>query len=539
MEKIVGKVIYEGVTHGPIHILEKEDFKIQRVSIDNPEEEIKRLHLAKDKALEELDTLYNKSLETVGEETAAIFEVHKMMLEDEDYLESIENIIKVEKVNAEYAVVGTREEFANMFASMEDAYMKAREADVRDISNRLIRCLYGHKGVDNTLLVPSIIVADDLTPSDTVKLEKSKILAFVTARGSRNSHTAILARTMNIPALTHVKMDLLNIHSGMEAIVDGTTGEFIIDPTDEQVARVEEMMNTNLKKQQELQSLMELEDVTKSGKKVNLYANIGNSEDLDYALANGARGIGLFRTEFLYIGKDRLPDEEEQFQIYKDVASRLEGRKLIIRTLDIGADKKADYLDLGEEENPALGYRAIRICLTRPEIFKAQLRAIYRAAVYGNISIMYPMIISVEEVLKIKEICKEVKEELASKNIPYADVEEGIMIETPAAVMISDELAKLVDFFSVGTNDLTQYTLAIDRQNEKLDSFYNSHHKALLRMIRMAADNIHREGKWIGICGELGADTELTQEFMDMGIDELSVVPGAVLSVRKAIRESL
>ena len=539
MEKIAGKVIYEGVAHGPIHILEKEDFKLQRISIDNPEEEINRVHLAKDKALKQLDVLYNKSLENLGEETAAIFEVHKMMLEDDDYLESIENIIKAEKVNAEYAVAGTREEFANMFAAMDDAYMKAREADVRDISNRLIRCLYGHEGADNTLTVPSIIVADDLTPSDTVKLEKSKILAFVTARGSRNSHTAILARTMNIPALTHVKLDLVNMSTGMEAIVDGTTGEFIIEPTKEQIASIEEIINNNFKRQQELQSLVGLEDITKSGKKVNLYANIGNSDDLDYALKNDARGIGLFRTEFLYIGKDRLPDEEEQFKIYKDVASRLEGRKLIIRTLDIGADKKADYLDLGEEENPALGYRAIRICLTKPEIFKAQLRAIYRAAVYGNISIMYPMVISVEEVLQIKEICKEVKEELARKNIPYADVEEGIMIETPAAVMISDELAKLVDFFSVGTNDLTQYTLAIDRQNEKLDAFYNSHHKALLKLIKIAADNIHKEGKWIGICGELGADTELTQVFMDMGIDELSVVPGAVLNVRKAIRESL
>ena len=346
MEKIAGKVIYEGVAHGPIHILEKEDFKLQRISIDNPEEEINRVHLAKDKALKQLDVLYNKSLENLGEETAAIFEVHKMMLEDDDYLESIENIIKAEKVNAEYAVAGTREEFANMFAAMDDAYMKAREADVRDISNRLIRCLYGHEGADNTLTVPSIIVADDLTPSDTVKLEKSKILAFVTARGSRNSHTAILARTMNIPALTHVKLDLVNMSTGMEAIVDGTTGEFIIEPTKEQIASIEEIINNNSKRQQELQSLVGLEDITKSGKKVNLYANIGNSDDLDYALKNDARGIGLFRTEFLYIGKDRLPDEEEQFKIYKDVASRLEGRKLIIRTLDIGADKKADYLDL-------------------------------------------------------------------------------------------------------------------------------------------------------------------------------------------------
>ena len=465
-----------------------------------------------------------------------IFQVHQMMLEDEDYLESIEEIIRTEKSNAEYAVSITGKNFAEMFASMDDEYMKARSADVKDITERIIKCLYGDMGDESQFSEPVIIVADDLAPSETISLDKEKILAFVTVHGSANSHTAILARMMNIPALVCVEMDLEKIKSGTEGAVNGVTGDFYIEPS----AEVIEQICSEREKQQQRQLLLKeltgKETVTKSGKKVKLYANVGGIGDLDYVLENDAEGIGLFRSEFLYLGRKALPTEEEQFNVYKQVAQKMNGKKVIIRTLDIGADKQADYLELPEEENPALGYRAIRICLTQPDIFKTQLRALYRAAVYGNISIMYPMIISIEEIERIKKISAEVKQELKKESVPFKDVEEGIMIETPAAVMICDELAKMVDFFSIGTNDLTQYTLAIDRQNAKLDTFYNSHHPAILKMIKMVADNAHKEGIWVGICGELGADMSLTEEFVKMGIDELSVSPGAVLGIREIIR---
>ena len=461
-----------------------------------------------------------------------------MMLDDEDYTESIENIIRTQEVNAEYAVATTGDNFSQMFASMDDDYMKARAADVKDISERLVRNLYGGDGGDMEFDQPVIIVADDLSPSETVQMDKDKILAFVTVHGSTNSHTAILARMMNIPALIGVDMDLEKLKTGMEAVVDGFASEVIFDPDEEVRMDARKRIQEEEEKIKLLSELKGKENVTKSGHKINIYANIGSVGDMGYVLENDAGGIGLFRSEFLYIGRNELPSEEEQFQVYKQVAQTMAGKKVIIRTLDIGADKQADYLGLGKEDNPALGYRAIRICLTQPEIFKTQLRAIFRAAVYGNISIMYPMITSVEEVHEIKKIVKEVKEELEAEGTPYkSDVEEGIMIETPASVIISDDLAKEVDFFSIGTNDLTQYTLAIDRQNEKLDKFYNPHHKAILRMIQMVVDNAHKEGKWAGICGELGADTELTETFVKMGIDELSVAPSMILKLRKIVRE--
>ena len=461
-----------------------------------------------------------------------------MMLDDEDYTESIENIIRTQEVNAEYAVATTGDNFSQMFASMDDDYMKARAADVKDISERLVRNLYGGDGGDMEFDQPVIIVADDLSPSETVQMDKDKILAFVTVHGSTNSHTAILARMMNIPALIGVDMDLDKLKTGMEAVVDGFASEVIFNPDEEVRMDARKRIQEEEEKTKLLSELKGKENVTKSGHKINIYANIGSVGDMGYVLENDAGGIGLFRSEFLYIGRNELPSEEEQFQVYKQVAQTMAGKKVIIRTLDIGADKQADYLGLGKEDNPALGYRAIRICLTQPEIFKTQLRALFRAAVYGNISIMYPMITSVEEVREIKKIVKEVKEELEAEGTPYKnDVEEGIMIETPASVIISDDLAKEVDFFSIGTNDLTQYTLAIDRQNEKLDRFYNPHHKAILRMIQMVVDNAHKEGKWAGICGELGADTELTETFVKMGIDELSVAPSMILKLRKIVRE--
>ena len=461
-----------------------------------------------------------------------------MMLDDDDYNESIENIIRTQEVNAEYAVATTGDNFSQMFASMDDDYMKARAADVKDISERLVRNLYGGDGGDMEFDQPVIIVADDLSPSETVQMDKEKILAFVTVHGSTNSHTAILARMMNIPALIGVDMDLEKLKSGMEAVVDGFSAEVIFDPDEEVRMEARKRIQEEEEKTKLLLELKGKENITKSGHKINIYANIGSVGDMGYVLENDAGGIGLFRSEFLYIGRNELPSEEEQFQVYKQVAQTMAGKKVIIRTLDIGADKQADYLGLGKEDNPALGYRAIRICLTQPEIFKTQLRALFRAAVYGNISIMYPMITSVEEVLEIKKIVKEVKEELEAEGTPYKDnVEEGIMIETPASVIISDDLAKEVDFFSIGTNDLTQYTLAIDRQNEKLDRFYNPHHKAILRMIQTVVDNAHKEGKWAGICGELGADTELTETFVKMGIDELSVAPSMILKLRKIVRE--
>lgn len=537
MEGLKGKSVYKGVALGKISVLRRNDYVVKRVKVESPDTEIQRVEEAREKAKAQLQRLYEKAVKEVGEASAAIFEVHQMMLEDEDYNESIENIIRTQEVNAEYAVAATGDNFSQMFASMDDDYMKARAADVKDISERLVRNLYGGDGTDMEFEEPVIIVADDLSPSETVQMDKEKILAFVTVHGSTNSHTAILARMMNIPALIGVPMDLEQLQTGMEAVVDGFTGKVFFNPTEEVRTRARQKIQEEQEKRSLLLELKGKENITKSGRKINIYANIGSVGDMGYVLENDAGGIGLFRSEFLYIGRNELPSEEEQFQVYKQVAQTMAGKKVIIRTLDIGADKQADYLGLDKEENPALGYRAIRICLTQPDIFKTQLRALLRAAVYGNISVMYPMITSVEEVEKIKEIVKEVKAELEQSGTPYKDVEEGIMIETPASVMVSDDLAQHVDFFSIGTNDLTQYTLAIDRQNEKLDSFYNPHHKAILRMIQMVVDNAHKAGKWAGICGELGADTELTRTFVEMGVDELSVAPSMILRLRKIVRD--
>ena len=536
MNRLKGKAVYKGVALGKIHILQKQEYELKKEQIQDVEAELARVLEAKEKAALELQALHDKALEEVGEDGAEIVQIQLFMLEDEDYQESIEEKITSQYMNAEYAVWETGEEFAEIFATMDNDYMKERSSDVKDITKRIVSHLC-NVGSTDTLTEPVILVADDLSPSETVVLDKSKILAFVTVHGATNSHTAILARTMNIPALIGVDMDLSTLASGMEAAVDGFAEEFIVEPDGESRSGLLTRIEEEKKQKELLRELKGKENITLSGKKINLYANIGCTEDLKYVKENDAGGIGLFRSEFLYIGKDHLPGEEEQFRIYKKAAEEMDGKKVIIRTLDIGADKQADYLELGKEENPALGYRAIRICLTRKDIFKTQLRAIYRAAVYGNISIMYPMIISTEEVEAIQKISTEVKQELQEENIPYKDVEEGIMIETPAAAMISDELAKMVDFFSIGTNDLTQYTLAIDRQNEKLDTFYNPHHKAVLKFIQLVVENAHKEGKWVGICGELGADTELTETFIEMGVDELSVAPGAVLKVRQIIRQ--
>ncbi len=537
MECVKGKSVFKGVALGKIAVLKKNDDVVKRTKIDNPEKEIQRVAQAREQSGEQLGKLYDKAVKEVGEASAAIFEVHQMLLEDDDFNESIEEIIRNQNVNAEYAVAVTGDNFSEMFASMDDEYMKARAADIKDISGRMIRNLTGESGTDLMFDEPVIIVADDLSPSETVQMDKEKILAFVTVHGSTNSHTAILARMMNIPAVIGADIDLNEWKTGMEAVVDGFTGEIYLNPEESVRLEARKKIEEEKEKRTLLLSLKGKENVTLSGKKINLYANIGSVGDMGYVLENDAGGIGLFRSEFLYIGKNELPTEEEQYQAYKHVAQTMAGKKVIIRTLDIGADKQADYLNLGKEDNPALGYRAIRICLMQPEIFKTQLRALYRAAVHGNISIMYPMITSIEEVMKIKEISKEVKAELKEANVPYKDVEEGIMIETPAAVMISDELAELVDFFSIGTNDLTQYTLAIDRQNEKLDPFYNPHHKAVLKMIQMVVDNAHKAGKWAGICGELGADITLTEKFVKMGVDELSVAPSMILKLRKIVRE--
>ena len=536
MNKVKGKAVYQGVALGKIHILEKQEYEIKRKQIQDVQAELARVLKAKEKAAAELEQLRDKAMEEVGEEGAEIVQIQLFMLDDEDYQESIEEKITSGHMNAESAVWETGEEFAEVFSTMDNDYMKERASDVKDITKRIVRILCNVESTD-ILTEPVIIVADDLSPSETVVLDKSKILAFVTVHGATNSHTAILARTMNIPALIGVDMDLSNLVSGIEAAVDGFAEEFIIEPERETRTTILARMETEKKQKELLQELKGKETVTLGGKKINLYANIGDTEDLKYVKENDAEGIGSFRSEFLYIGKNQLPGEEEQFRIYKKVAEEMGGKKVIIRTLDIGADKQADYLNLDKEENPALGYRAIRICLTQREIFKTQLRALYRAAVYGNIAIMYPMIVSTEEVEMIKQISENVKEELKAESIPYKDVEEGVMIETPAAVMISDELAKMVDFFSIGTNDLTQYTLAIDRQNEKLDAFYNPHHKAVLKFIRMVVENAHREGKWVGICGELGADITLTETFVEMGVDELSVAPGVVLKLRQIIRQ--
>lgn len=537
MECLKGKSVYKGVAFGKISVLKKDDYVVKRVKIEDTQAELQRVEEAVEASKQQLQKLYEKALKEVGEASAAIFEVHQMMLEDEDYKESIENIISTQQVNAEYAVASTGDNFSQMFASMDDDYMRARAADIKDISNRLVKNLSGQSADVMDLDEPVIVVADDLSPSETVQMDKEKILAFVTVHGSANSHTAILARMMNIPALIGVDMDLEALHTGTEAAVDGFHGEFFVDPLEEVKERIQRKIEEEKEKQELLQQLRGKENVTKGGRHINLYANIGSVADMGYVLENDAGGIGLFRSEFLYIGRNELPDEEEQFQAYKQAVQNMAGKKVIIRTLDIGADKQADYLNIEKEENPALGYRAIRICLAQPEIFKTQLRALFRASAYGNLSIMYPMITSTEEVAQIQAIVQEVKEELKTDGIPYNDVEEGIMIETPAAVMISDELAKMVDFFSIGTNDLTQYTLAIDRQNEKLDRFYNPHHKAILKMIQMVVDSAHQEGKWAGICGELGADPELTETFVRMGVDELSVAPSMILKLRKIIRE--
>ena len=537
MQSYQGKSVYKGIAMGPVVVLKKNDYQVKRTRIEDPEAEIKRVDEALEKSKEQLQKLYDKAVQEVGEASAAIFEVHQMMLEDDDYLQAIQNTIRTEQINAEYAVAATGDNFAEMFASMDDDYMKARSADIKDISERLVRNLSGQDDADLSSIEPSIIVADDLSPSETVQMDKDKILAFVTVHGSTNSHTAILARMMNIPALIGVDMDLEEIHTGMEAVVDGFQGTVIFEPDETVKAQTTEKMAEEAEKLRLLQELKGKENVTLDGHKINIYANIGSVGDIGYVMENDAGGIGLFRSEFLYLGRNDFPTEEEQFQAYKQAVQMMAGKKVIIRTLDIGADKQVDYFNLGNEDNPAMGYRAIRICLKQPEIFKTQLRALLRAAVYGNLSIMYPMITSTEEVKKIYEIVAEVEEELKAQEIQYKIPEQGIMIETPAAAIISDRLAEMVDFFSIGTNDLTQYTLAIDRQNEKLDEFYNPHHEALLRMIRMVVDNAHKCGKWAGICGELGADTTLTEEFVRMGLDELSVAPSMVLKLRKIVRE--
>ena len=537
MQCFQGKSVYKGIAMGPVVVLKKNDYQVKRTRIEDAETEAARVDVALKASQEQLQKLYDKAVKEVGEASAAIFEVHQMMLEDEDYLEAIQNMIRTEQVNAEYAVAVTGDNFAEMFASMDDDYMKARSADIKDISERLVRNLSGQGDVDLSSIEPSVIVADDLSPSETVQMDKDKILAFVTVHGSTNSHTAILARMMNIPALIGVKMDLEELQTGMTAVVDGFGGKVTFEPDEELKAQTEARMQEEEEKLKLLQELKGKENITLDGRKINIYANIGSVGDIGYVMENDAGGIGLFRSEFLYLGRNDFPTEEEQFQAYKQAVQMMAGKKVIIRTLDIGADKQVDYFNLGNEDNPAMGYRAIRICLKQPKIFKTQLRALLRAAVYGNLSIMYPMITSTEEVKRIYEIVAEVEGELKAQEIQYKIPEQGIMIETPAAAIISDRLAEMVDFFSIGTNDLTQYTLAIDRQNEKLDEFYNPHHEALLRMIQMVVDNAHKCGKWAGICGELGADTTLTEEFVRMGLDELSVAPSMVLKLRKIVRE--
>lgn len=537
MRTFSGKAVYKGLAMGPVVVLREKDLAVKRVKIYDDEQEIARVSHAIEKTKEQLQKLYDRAVKEVGETSAQIFEVHQMMLEDEDYLDSIYNMIRTEKVNAEYAVAVAGDNFSHMFSMMDDDYMRARAADIKDISNRLIRALKGTEDFDLHTEEPVIVVADDLSPSETVQMDKEKILAFATVHGSANSHTAILARMMNIPALIGVPLNLEEIQNKTMAVVDGFEGVMILEPDEETCAAVRDKMAEEEEKTQLLQNLKGKENITLDGKKINIFANIGNVGDVGYVLENDAGGIGLFRSEFLYLGRSDFPTEEEQFQAYKQVAQMMADKKVIIRTLDIGADKQADYFDLQKEDNPAMGYRAIRICLKQPDIFRTQLRAILRAAVYGNISVMYPMIISTEEVKQIHEIVESVRDELERAEIPYKIPEQGIMIETPAAALISDELAELVDFFSIGTNDLTQYTLAIDRQNENLDDFYNPHHKAILKMIQMVTDNAHKCGKWVGICGELGADLELTETFVRMGIDEISVAPPMVLKLRKKVRE--
>lgn len=535
MEKYTGKSIFKGIAIGKILFYQKGEQPVKRVKIEDTAEQIKRYEDARAKAAEQLQGLYEKALKEVGEANAAVFEVHQMMLEDDDYIDSVVNIIETQQVNAEFAVATTGDNFAKMFAEMEDDYFKARAADVKDISERMVNILSGNESGGALGDEPVIVVAEDLAPSETVQMDKEKLLAFVTRLGSANSHTAILARTMNIPAL--IEVDIKEEWSGKMAVVDGYTGTFYIDPDEETLKKMQEKKEEDIKARELLQELKGKEDITVDGKHIKLYANIGGVKDVTSVLANDAAGIGLFRSEFLYLEADNYPNEEAQFQAYKTVAENMAGKKVIVRTLDIGADKQVDYFNLDHEENPAMGYRAIRICLDRRDIFRTQLRALLRASAYGNIGIMYPMIISVDEVKEIKKIVESIKAELTEKGIEYGEVEQGIMIETPAAVMISDLLAEEVDFFSIGTNDLTQYTLAIDRQNSKLDNIYDSHHPAVLRMIQKTIENGHKAGCWVGICGELGADMTLTETFLKMGIDELSVSPTFVLPIRKLIRE--
>lgn len=534
MEKFTGKSIFNGIAIGKILFYSKDGVQIFRHKVKDTDAEIARYNKAKEKAIEELNVIYEKAVKEVGEMNAAVFEVHAMMLEDDDYNDSVKNIITSQGVNAEYAVATTSDNFSKMFAEMDDEYFQARAIDIKDISERVLNILAGRSSENILGDEPVIVVANDLAPSETVQMDKEKLLAFVTEEGSSNSHTAILARTMNIPALIGIRID--REWNGEMAVVDGYNGELILEPDEATIKVMKERQEKIAKDREMLQTLKGKEDVTLDGKHIKLYANIGSVADVANVLKNDANGIGLFRSEFLYLENDTFPTENEQFQAYKAVAENMAGKKVVIRTLDIGADKQVDYFGLDKEDNPAMGYRAIRICLKQQDIFKTQLRALLRASAYGNISIMFPMIISVNEVRQIKAIVAEVKEELISQGIAVGDVELGIMIETPAAVMISDLLAEEVDFFSIGTNDLTQYTLAIDRQNSKLDDIYDSHHEAILRMIRMVVENGHKNNCWVGICGELGADTTLTEEFIKMGIDELSVSPTFVLPIRKIIR---
>ena len=538
MEVYQGKSVFGGIAIGRISVHKKDEQQVKRVRIEDSEQEILRYRQAKQTAMEQLQGLYRKALKEVGEANAAIFEIHQMMLEDDDYNESVENIIRMQQVNAEYAVASTGDNFAQMFSAMDDDYMRARSADVKDISERVLSVLGGRATGIAASGEPVIIVADDLAPSETVQLNKDLVLSFVTVHGSVNSHTAILARTMSIPALIGTAIPLTDDIDGKVGIVDGKNGCIYVDPDEDTLGRMQQLKLEEQEKKELLQTLKGRENITIDGKKIMLYANIGNSKDLAAVLQNDAGGIGLFRSEFIYLERDTFPTEEEQFQIYRTVAETMAGKPVIIRTLDIGADKKCDYFEMEPEENPAMGCRAIRICLTRPEIFKTQLRALFRASAFGNISIMYPMIISVDEVRKIKTIVAEIRQELTEQGVTFGEPKQGIMIETPAAVMMSEELAKEVDFFSIGTNDLTQYTLAIDRQNPKLDAFYDPHHPAVLRMIQMVVENAHKAGIWAGICGELGADTTLTRRFLAMGVDELSMSPGSILPVRKIILET-
>lgn len=536
MELYRGKGVVPGIAIGRLYVFEKGKEQIEKISVADTEAEVARFQGAREQAMEQLDKLYQDALSRVGEENAQIFDVHKMMLDDLDYIEAIEGRIREEAVNAEYAVTVTGKEFSAMFAEMDDAYMKARAVDVIDVSDRLVRLLKGKKEAGLNTDEPVILLADDLSPSETIQMDKSKILAFVTRHGSANSHTAILARSLNIPSLVNTDIAVSEQYHLKEAVVDGAAGLLLLEPDAETLQKKRAEQETLILENRRLQELIGKENKTADGRSIRLYANMGNTADVDRVLENDAGGIGLFRSEFLYLGRDSFPTEEEQFEAYREVLSRMQGKEVIIRTLDIGADKKADYFGLEPEENPALGYRAIRICLTRPEIFKTQLRAIYRASAYGNAAIMFPMIISVEEIRKIKEITEQVKAELTTENREFCDVPLGIMVETPAAALMSGELAKEVSFFSIGTNDLTQYTLAIDRQNQKLDAFYDAHHPAVLRLIAMTAENAHKAGIWVGICGELGADETLTETFLDMGIDELSVSPSCILKLRDKIR---